>query len=99
MPSRIRRRPITLDIAELTDMIRYRYRYELITVMNGHIRALRQQRALSLTDLSEISGIGRVTINRIANGKQRPHPRTIRALAEALGVDVEELTSRQSRML
>ncbi len=80
-------------------MIRYRYRYEPITVMNGRIRALRARRALSLTDLSEMSGIGRVTINRIENGKQRPHPRTVRALAEALGVDVEELTSEQSKML
>jgi transcriptional regulator with XRE-family HTH domain len=39
------------------------------------------------------SSVGRVTINRIENGKQKPSPRTIRRLAQALQVQVEELTS------
>ncbi len=67
--------------------------------MNGNLKGIRQRRALSLSDLSRISKVSRVTINRIENGKQRPHPRTVRALAEALGIDVEVLTSDQSRML
>lgn len=64
--------------------------------MNGNLKSLRQRRALSLTDLARISKVGRVTINRIENGKQKARPRTIRALAEALQVEVEYLTSEQS---
>jgi transcriptional regulator with XRE-family HTH domain len=67
--------------------------------MNGNLKALRQRRALSLADLSKISKVGRVTINRVENGKQRPRPRTIRALAKALQVNVEELTTEQSKLL
>lgn len=61
--------------------------------MNGTLKRLREQRALSLTDLSRLTGINRVTINRIENNKQKPMPRTIRKLAEALEVDVELLTT------
>ncbi len=60
--------------------------------MNGNLKRLREQRVLSLTDLAQITGVNRVTINRIENGKQKPMPRTIRKLAEALRVSVEELT-------
>lgn len=62
--------------------------------MNGKLKKLREKRALSLTDLSEKSGVNRVTIHRIETGKQKPMPRTIRKLSEALQVDVEELTSQ-----
>jgi transcriptional regulator with XRE-family HTH domain len=61
--------------------------------MNDNLKRLREKRALSLTDLERISGVNRVTINRIENGKQKAMPRTIRKLAEALRVKVEELTS------
>jgi len=61
--------------------------------MNSNLKKLREQRALSLTDLSNLTGINRVTINRIENNKQKPMPRTIRKLAEALEVDVGLLTT------
>ena len=65
--------------------------------MNGTLKRLRGKRALSLTDLAEKSGVNRITIHRIETGKQKPMPRTIRKLAEALQVGVEELTvSRRS---
>jgi len=64
--------------------------------MNSNLKKLREQRALSLTDLSQLTGINRVTINRIENNKQKPMPRTIRKLAEALEVDVELLTTRKA---
>ncbi|MBT9132820.1 MAG: HTH-type transcriptional repressor RghR [Firmicutes bacterium] len=60
--------------------------------MNGNLKRLRQQQALSLTDLAELASVNRVTIHRIENGKARPMPRTIRKLAQALKVSVEELT-------
>jgi len=62
--------------------------------MSKKLKILREQRALSLTDLSQISGVNRITIHRIETGKQKPMPRTIRKLAEALQVGVEELTQK-----
>jgi transcriptional regulator with XRE-family HTH domain len=60
--------------------------------MNGNLKRLRQQQALSLTDLAELASVNRVTIYRIENGKARAMPRTIRKLAQALKVSVVELT-------
>ncbi len=65
--------------------------------MNGNLKMLRQRRALSLSDLANLSNVSRVTINRIENGKQMASPRTIRLLAAALQVPVEELTTEQGR--
>ena len=67
--------------------------------MNGNLKSLRQRRALSLTDLGRMTKLSRVTINRIENGKQKPRPRTIRVLAKALQIDIEELTSEQPRLV
>ena len=67
--------------------------------MSEHIKILRKRRALSLSELALLSNVGRVTINRIENGKQKPMPRTIRRLAQALEVSVEELTSGQGLLV
>jgi transcriptional regulator with XRE-family HTH domain len=67
--------------------------------MNRNLKALRERKALSLSDLSSLSGVGRVTICRIENGRQKARPGTIRALASALGIEVEQLTSNQGTML
>ena len=66
--------------------------------MNGNLKKLRGQRVLSLTDLAEKSGVNRITIHRIENGKQKAMPRTLRKLAEALQVSVEELTTGQGKV-
>ncbi len=63
--------------------------------MSEYLKVLRKRRALSLSELALLSNVGRVTINRIENGKQKPMPRTIRRLAQALEVNVEELTRDQ----
>ena len=65
--------------------------------MNDNLRRLRERQALSLTDLAKMSGVNRITIHRIENGKQKPMPRTIRKLAEALQVKVEQLTSATTK--
>ena len=65
--------------------------------MSSNLKRLREQQALSLTDLAQKSGVNRITIHRIENGKQKPMPRTIRKLAEALQVNVKDLTSRRGR--
>ena len=55
------------------------------------LKALRQLRALSQEELSERSGVGRATISRIERGETGAQGRTLRRLAETLGVGVEEL--------
>lgn len=51
------------------------------------LKQLRKDRVLSLRDLEEVSGVSYNTIWRIEDGRQGAHPRTIRKLAEALGVE------------
>ena len=55
------------------------------------LRALRQQRVLTLRELEEHSGVAYNTIWHLEKGKREAQPRTIRKLAQALGVDPEEL--------
>lgn len=46
---------------------------------------------MSLRDLGQRSGVAFDTINRLELGKQGAQPRTVRKLAEALGVAPTEL--------
>ncbi len=55
------------------------------------LKELRRERVLSLRELEEKSGVSYNTIWRIEDGRQGAHPRTIRKLAKALGVDPKEL--------
>ncbi len=55
------------------------------------LRELRERRVLSLRDLSELSGVNYNAILRIEVGRTGAQPRTIRKLADALGVRPEEL--------
>ena len=60
-------------------------------VRGARLRRLRRERALSQRDLSRMTGIAFDTISRLETGKQRAQPRTIRKLADALGVEPKEL--------
>jgi transcriptional regulator with XRE-family HTH domain len=55
------------------------------------LRRLRRGQALSQRDLSRMTGIAFDTISRLETGKQRAQPRTIRNMADALGVEPKEL--------
>jgi transcriptional regulator with XRE-family HTH domain len=55
------------------------------------LKELRKERVLSLRELEERSGVSYNTIWRIEDGRQGAHPRTLRKLAEALGVEPREL--------
>jgi len=55
------------------------------------LKELRRERVLSLRELEERSGVSYNTIWRIEDGRQGAHPRTIRKLADALGVEPAEL--------
>lgn len=66
--------------------------------MNGNLRRLREQKALSRRDLAERANVDESTIYRIEMARtRRPAPRTIRKLANALCVEVELLTTTQGR--
>ena len=55
------------------------------------LKELRRERVFSLRELEERSGVSYNTIWRIEDGRQGAHPRTVRKLAEALGVEPSEL--------
>ena len=58
------------------------------------LKELRRRRVLSMRELEELSGVSHNTIWRIESGRQEAHPRTIRKLAQALGVEPEELLKK-----
>ena len=59
------------------------------------LKALREEHVLSLRDLEELSGVTANTIYRLEAGRHKQaHPRTIRKLAVALGVQPQELVRR-----
>ena len=60
------------------------------------LKELREDRALSMRELAAVSGIAAQTIYRIEHGQSNVHPRTIRNLAEALGVAPRELRGGSS---
>jgi transcriptional regulator with XRE-family HTH domain len=55
------------------------------------LKELRRERVLSLRELEQKSGVSYNTIWRLEDGRQGAHPRTVRKLAQALGVEPKEL--------
>jgi transcriptional regulator with XRE-family HTH domain len=65
--------------------------------MMERLAELRERRALTLRELAEMSGVAADTINQIELGHRRPRPSTLRKLARALEVDVEEFYAEPPR--
>ena len=65
--------------------------HRFIRVDGEELRRLRRARALSQRDLSRMTGVAFDTISRLETGKQRAQPKTVRKLANALGVEPREL--------
>ena len=59
------------------------------------LREVREDRTLSIRELAELAGVHYNTILRLENNKGGAHPRTIRRLAEALGVEPRELRPKR----
>ncbi len=55
------------------------------------LRHLRERQALSLRELSDLSGVNYNAIWRIEVGRTGAQPRTVRRLAAALGVEPQEV--------
>ena len=62
-----------------------------IQVDGPKIKRLRRLNALSLRELGRRSGIAYDTINKLENEQRAAQARTLRRLAEALGVEPREL--------
>ena len=56
-------------------------------------RRLRLERFFSQAELARRSGVHALTIMRLESGRTAPSTRTVRALAEALGIPPGELAS------
>lgn len=55
------------------------------------LKDVRLRKALTQQQLAERAGVNRVTIARIEGGTDEPFPTTVRRVADALGVEPEEL--------
>ncbi len=60
-------------------------------VDGARLREIRRASVLSQRELSRITGVAFDTISRLETGKQRAQPKTVRKLANALGVEPREL--------
>jgi transcriptional regulator with XRE-family HTH domain len=54
------------------------------------VRRMRREKGLSQQELADLAGVGQDSISAIETGKHEPHPRTLRKLANALGVEVAD---------
>lgn len=62
------------------------------------LRELREDRAYSQRELAEKAGIGADTVYRLERSERsNAHPRTVRRLAEALGIEPHVLKIRRLR--
>jgi transcriptional regulator with XRE-family HTH domain len=59
------------------------------------LRRVRLERFLSQAELARRSGLHALTITRLESGRTAPSTRTVRALADALGMPPGELASPQ----
>lgn len=56
-----------------------------------YIKKLRENKKLSINQLSNLSGISSAHISRIENGKRKPSPKMLKKIYPFLGVTYEEL--------
>lgn len=60
-------------------------------VDGARLRNLRRDSVLSQRELSRMTGVAFDTISRLETGKQQAQPKTIRTLADTLGVEPHKL--------
>jgi transcriptional regulator with XRE-family HTH domain len=56
------------------------------------VRKLRKQRDWMLVELSVETGLGRVFLSNLENGKHEPKLGTVKKLADAFGLTISQLT-------
>lgn len=65
--------------------------HDICVQFGKRIRALRTQRGWFQEDLAAHSGIGRVAISNLENGKHEPKLKTIQALAGSFEISISAL--------
>ena len=65
--------------------------------MLRNLTQLRESRGFSMRELARRSGTSHVNVHFIESSRHSPRPGTARALADALGVSVEDLYDGNSR--
>jgi DNA-binding XRE family transcriptional regulator len=63
------------------------------TLDGTRLKELRQMRMYSQLDLSKMTGVTQASISNLERGERQARPRTVRRLAEALGVEPRELVA------
>jgi transcriptional regulator with XRE-family HTH domain len=63
----------------------------MLATVGPRLRALRQQRDLTLTGLAETTGISVSTLSRLESGQRRPTLELLLPLARAYGVQLDDL--------
>ncbi len=66
-------------------------------MMEKQIQQLRKERGLSQEALADLAGLSIRTVQRLEAGVSKPRAFTVKTLADALQVEVEELTEAESR--
>lgn len=62
--------------------------------MNERVKEIRKQKGMTQSELSDASGVGRITISRIETGElTNTSMSTVKKIAKGLGVDEIELFS------
>lgn len=64
-----------------------------------NLQRLMAGRGVSMDQLSQCTGLDRRTIRGILCGKKKPHPKTLKNLAEGLGVSIDEFFVDPSRLV
>jgi transcriptional regulator with XRE-family HTH domain len=64
-----------------------------------NLRELRERAALSQEELGKLAGISKNSVGQLERGEFNPRPVTVRRLAEALGVEPEEIWDPQESTL
>ena len=65
--------------------------YASSVVKLARLRMWRERKALTQQQLAEKAGVTRVTVARVEASLEEPYPTTVRKLANALGLEPEDL--------
>ncbi len=68
---------------------------ERMQVDAAMLKRLREERVVSQRELARMAALTHQTVWRLENGTTEAHPRTVRKLAEALGVEPKVLVRRK----
>jgi transcriptional regulator with XRE-family HTH domain len=69
---------------------------DVLTVVGPRLRAVRQEREMTLNDLSAATGISVSTLSRLESGQRRPTLELLLRLAKAHRVTLDELAGRET---